>query len=80
MIGVAFGGDREDAVRRDGIPFQLVCEDASVNDEEREGFYLDIPWFREGRTGIDVGSCSVSGGKVEFHVRVVSINQGCTGG
>ena len=77
VIFVASGGDREDAVRRDGIPFHLFCVNSNVNNEGRGAFDLSVPRFREGHAGVGVDGCSVSGRKFEWHEYIVRINQGC---
>ena len=54
-------------MRRDGITFNLICANANVDNESREGFNLTIPRFRKRLTCIGVGGRSGSGGKVKWH-------------
>ena len=54
-IGIASGEDKEDAVRRDGITFYLVCANANVDDEVGRGFNLTVTGFGNWRAGVGVG-------------------------
>ena len=45
VIGIASGGDGENAARRTGIAFHLVCENTNVKNAGREGIELAVPWF-----------------------------------
>ena len=78
--GIASSGDGEDAVRRNGIPFHLLCLNGKNDDEWREYFDFDVPPFVKRRTGIGLGSRPVSGGKFQWRVWIVSIEQGCVSG
>ena len=57
-IGVDSVGNRDDNVRRSGIPFHLVCTDANINNEVRGGFNLAVLHFGEVRAAVVLGGCS----------------------
>ena len=54
-IDIYSGGDVEDSVRRDGIPFYLVCTNAKVDNEGGKGFKLIILRFGKRSAGVGIG-------------------------
>ena len=47
-IGVASGGDREDSVRLNSVPFCIVCKKLDITNEERDNFQLDRSTYWRG--------------------------------
>ena len=76
-IGVASGGDREDSVRLNSVPFCIVCEKLDITDEERDNFNLTVPHIGEGRVGFGVVGRSGSGIKVEKYAWIAQIEHRC---
>ena len=67
-------------MRREGVPFHIVCANLNINDEVREGFNLAVPRFGEGGAGVVVGGFSGLGRKVKRRGWIVRIGKGCASG